>query len=66
VLILEELAAQVQTLQLAASFQRAMGADVEIPDWYTIRAEFDTYLVSKPEDQDDSDRTIIMRAIGLR
>jgi hypothetical protein len=65
VCVLDDLQRQVSTAQLATSLQRALGADVEVPDWGEVRGEFDAWLVSRP-DVEDPDRAVLMRALGLR
>lgn len=62
---LEELERQTTTQILAATYARSMGADVEIPDWWEVRAEFDAWLISEPP-RVDPDREVLMRALGLR
>jgi len=65
VLMLDELHRQVSTAQLAAALQRAMGADVEVPDWFALRAEFDRRLVEAPPSVADPDRAVLLEALGL-
>jgi len=63
--MLEELRRDVDTAVLAAVLGRAMGADVEVPDWRAVRAEFDVRLAAEPTPVDDR-REVIMRAYGMR
>ena len=65
VLMLDELHRQVSTAQLAAALQRAMGADVEVPDWFALRQEFDRQLVEAPPSVADPDRAVLLEALGL-
>jgi hypothetical protein len=66
VLLLDELHKQVATAQTAAALQRALGADVEMPDWFAIREQFDRGLVAPPAEVDDPDRLVLLKALGLR
>lgn len=67
VLILEDFGRQIANAQLIASIQRSLGAEVEVPDWDELRAEFDRWLISPPPDSDggDPDRAVLMRALKL-
>jgi len=64
VCVLDELERRVTASILAAQLQRTLGAEVEVPDWYEIRGEFDASLVAPPVAQDP--RTLVLRAMGLR
>ncbi|AGL19498.1 hypothetical protein [Actinoplanes sp. N902-109] len=54
----------------AAVIVRALSADpatVPIPDWPSIRARFDAELAAEPEhEQPDTERDVMLRALGLR
>lgn len=65
VLRLEELQSQVSTQILAATLARSMGSEVEVPDWYEARAEFDAMLVARPA-RTNPDDLVLDRALGLR
>lgn len=64
-LVLDELERRVATATLAASLQQAMGAEVEIPEWGEVRAEFDERLVAEPV-REDPRRLVLLRGLGLR
>lgn len=63
-LILDSLERQVGIYTQAAALQRAMGADVEVPDWSEKRAEFDEWLMSQPP-QYAPEELAIRQALGL-
>ena len=45
----------------------AAGADnVQIPDWEQVRGDFDAWLAEEPDAVKDDDRTVMLRALGLR
>jgi hypothetical protein len=67
VLLLEQLERHTHTAVLAAATFRAAGADnVEIPDWEQVRRDFDTQLAAEPVELATDDRTVLLRALGLR
>lgn len=66
VCVLDELERQVAANTFAAHVQRALGAEVDIPDWYTIREEFDAELARPLVVVEQSRMTLLMRAMGLR
>lgn len=59
---LERLALAAIQARLTA---RALGSDVEVPEWFTVRADFDTALAAEPE-RIDPDREAMLEAVGLR
>ncbi|MEU1810946.1 hypothetical protein [Micromonospora aurantiaca (nom. illeg.)] len=64
---LERLERHTHTSVLLAGMARAAGAEgVQVPDWYEIRAEFDSWLAEVPDEVKDDDRTVLLRALGLR
>lgn len=66
-LIWEQLARQHQTQVLAATLAASMGAQVEIPDEFEMRAQFDEMLRSPLNNQNaDPDQLVLMRALGMR
>lgn len=68
VLLLDDLRRRADNALLVAGMARAAGADVELPDWDSIRADFDQHLIS-PMDAAPvvvDDRTTMLRALGLR
>lgn len=66
-LLLQDLQGQIRTQQLGGTLAMAMGAQVEIPDEYQVRADFDEQLRADPQrDQSDPDRLTMLRALGLR
>jgi hypothetical protein len=69
VTVLDALAADVRTQMVGRSMALAMGGEAgEFVSWDMVRAAFDEYLLSPPEDSEpaDDDRSVIMRALGLR
>lgn len=70
VLRLEDLAHDVHALTTGAVVARAMGADVEVPQWEDARASFDAALAAAPPQVRTVEREAggpdDMRAIKLR
>lgn len=62
---LEELERQMSTQILAASLARVLGAEVEVPDWWEQRRQFDAELAAEPP-RVDPDMAVLRRAVGLR
>jgi hypothetical protein len=65
VLVLEELDREFHAAQLQVAVARGMGAEVDIPSWQEVKADFHAYLVSEPEPVDVAKQTQLM-ALGLR
>jgi hypothetical protein len=67
VLQLDDLERRTHTSILVAGMAHAAGAEkVEFPDWDKVRAEFDAWLVAEPVELATDDKTIMLRALGLR
>jgi hypothetical protein len=70
VTVLDALAADVQTQMVGRSMALAMGGEAtgEFVSWDMVRQAFDEYLLAPPDDSPlpDDDRSVIMRALGLR
>lgn len=68
---LDNLARDVHAHTVAAAIAAALGADVQVPDWDTVRAVFDEDLAAPPEPGRpaepvvDTPKAIKMRALGL-
>lgn len=53
----------------AALTARALGAQVDVPDWAEAKARFDELLAADPvraTSEWDSDRSVLLAAVGLR
>lgn len=66
-LLLQDVQRHIRTQQMAGTMAMAMGAQVELPDEYQLRADFDEQLRADPQrDESDPDRMTMLRALGLR
>lgn len=65
-LLLQDLQRHIRNQQMAGTMAMAMGAQVELPDEYEIRADFDAQLRADPQRETDPDRLTLLRALGLR
>ncbi len=61
---LEELERQMSTQILAANLARVLGAEVDVPDWWSLREQFDADLGAEPP-RIDPDMAVLRRAVGL-
>ncbi len=64
----EAMAAEYQTMVLAAAFGSLLGGQLERPDWGALMADFDGALNEPPGGTpagDDSVRGIKVRALGV-
>jgi hypothetical protein len=70
VVVLDGFAADVQAQMVGRSVAMAMGGEPvgQFVTWDMVRQAFDEHLLAPPDDgpEADDDRTVIMRALGLR
>lgn len=62
---LDELERQFHTGALITGMAHAAGAEVQPPNWFQMRSEFDELLAAAPAPVDDRDSTML-QALGLR
>lgn len=69
-MVLDAFAADVHTQMVGRSIALAMGNETagRFVSWDMVREAFDEYLLAPPDDGPlpDDDRSVIMRALGLR
>jgi hypothetical protein len=63
--MLDELHGMVTAMIQAAATARLLGSTVDIPDWWTLREQFDTELAAPPE-RVDTKQLAMLIAVGLR